>query len=362
MAVSVIGFAFMRRSKSRGDLTRFEEAPISRPRGRPTYLSDPQLHNRRDQLVQIFEGVWAEIGWELQRCKKADDLVRIFAPVAASESWFRDAMIIFYRPSSEPASSATLRKVRAEWHALAKPIYAAEDSNRGAEERLRQVNWALTQAHGSSRRIVKRARKKRRKEAWKAAQQYRDVHNRDRHLATRLRGLEASFARQELLRFLKSKRYTLTPLNIAGAAAGLSYMGWRQSMRRAAKAPCEIATGRMYLIFKAVRYLTKNVHTKTENGLVITFEDSILSLPSRYQLARIELAEKWFYLEQALRQAYRAKPHPKALHFEITKRYFKQLQSQSQVDMVLAEQARMPLSTSRLTTKTDAPRGGDDKM
>src|ERR1700674_4749183 len=107
MAVSVIGFAFMRRSKSRGDLTRFEEAPISRPRGRPTYLSDPQLHNRRDQLVQIFEGVWAEIGWELQRCKKADDLVRIFAPVAASESWFRDAMIIFYRPSSEPASSAT---------------------------------------------------------------------------------------------------------------------------------------------------------------------------------------------------------------------------------------------------------------
>jgi hypothetical protein len=343
MAISVIGYAFMRPAKLRGGLTGFQESQASRRRGRPTYLSDPQLHNRRDELVQIFEGVWSEIGWELQRSKKADDLIRIFAPVATSESWFRDAMVIFYHPSSEPGSGATLRKVRAEWHALARPTYAAENSNRGAEERLQRVNWALTQAHGSSRRIVKRARKKRRKEAWKAAQQYRDVRSRDRRLVKRLKDLEASFARQELLRFIKSKRYTLTPLNFAGAAAGLPYMGWRQSMRRAAKAPCEIARGRMYQIFKAIRYLTKNVHTKTENGLVITFEDSILSLPSRYQLARIELAEKWFYLEQALRQTYRAKPHPKALHFEITKRYLKQLQSQSQVDMVLAEQAKLSL-------------------
>jgi hypothetical protein len=344
MAIDVIDCAFMRRSKSRGDLTSFQEGRASRPRGRHSELSDPELHHRREQLVQIFEGSWSEIGWELQRCKKADDLIRIFAPVAVPGSWFRDAMTIFCRPSQEPASGATRRKVRAEWLALGKPMSAAEESNRRAEEQLQQVDRALTQAHGSSRRIVKRARKKRRKEAWKAAQQYRDVHNRDRRLATRLRNLEASFARQELLRFLKSKRYTLTPLNLAGAAAGLPYMGWRQSMRRTARAPCAIATGRMYLIFKAVRYLTKNVHTKTENGLVITFEDSIPSLPSRYQLAKNELAEKWFYLERALRQAYRAKPSPRALPFEITKRYFKQLASQSQVDMVLAEQGRITLS------------------
>jgi len=100
----------------------------------------------------------------------------------------------------------------------------------------------------------------------------------------------------------------------------------------------------MYQIFKAIRYLTSTANKKTESGLVITFEDCIPSLPSRYQLPKAELAEKWFYLERALRQAYRTKLHPKALPFEITKRYFKQLQSQSQVDMVLAEQARLPVS------------------
>jgi hypothetical protein len=334
----------MRRPKSRGGLTSFQERGASRTRGRHSEVSDPWLHNRRDQLVQIFEGSWGEIGWELQRCKKADDLISIFAPVSVPGSWFRDAMITFCRPSREPASGAILRKVRAEWHALAKPMYAAEESNRGADERLRQVNWALTQAHGSSRRIVKRARKKRRKEAWKAAQQFRTLDNTDRRLKARLIDLEASFARHELLRFLKSKRYSITPQNLANATAGLPYMGWRQSMRRNAKASCIMATGRMYQIFKAIRYLASTANKKTENGLVITFEDSIPSLPSRYQLPKTELAEKWFYLERAIRKAYQTKTHPKALPFEITKQYFKQLQSQSQVDTVLAEHARLPLS------------------
>jgi hypothetical protein len=344
MAISVIGFAFMRRPKSRGDLTSFQEGRASRPRGRHSELSDPHLHHRRDQLVQIFEGSWSEIGWELQRCKKADDLIRIFTPVAVPGTWFRDAMIVFWRPSGEPASGATLRKVRAEWRALAEPIYAADESNRRATEQLRQVDGALTQAHGSSRRLVKRARKKRRKEAWKAAQQYRTLYNSERRLEKRLKDLEPSFARQELIRFLKSKRYSLRPLNLANATAGLPYMGWRQSMRRTAKAPYVIATGRMYQIFKAIRYLTSTANKKTENGLVITFEDSIPSLPSRYQLPKAELAEKWFYLERAIRKAYWTKMHPKALQFEITKQYFKQLQSQSQVDTVLAEQARLTLS------------------
>jgi hypothetical protein len=342
MAISVIGFAFMRRSKSQEGLTAFQEGRASR--GRPSEMSDPQLHNRRDQLVQIFEGTWGEVGWKLQRCKKADDLIGIFAPVAAPGSWICGVMRVFCHPSSEPGSGASLRKLRAELQALAEPIRVTDESHRRAEEQLLQVNWALTQAHGRTRRIVKRARKKRRKEAWKAAQQYRSLSNNETRLKTRLEDVGSNFARQEILRFLKSKRYGLTPLSLAGAAAGLPYMGWRQSMRRSTKTPCVIAMGPMYQIFKAIRYLATNANKKTENGLVIAFEDGIPSLPSRYQLPKAELAEKWFYLQRALRQAYRTKMYPKALPFEITKRYFIQLQSQSQVNVVLAEQARLPVS------------------
>lgn len=342
MAMGVLSSAFMRRSGSRGSLTDIGEHGPSRPRGRPTDLSDPQLWSRRDQLVQIFEATWGDIGWDLPRCKKADDLIRIFTPVAAPGSWFQDAMMLFCHPSSEAASA--LRKVEAELKTLSKPMHIAQERMNRAREQLRQVVSALTQAHGRSRRIVKGARKKRRKEFWKAARLHRDLFNRFGSLEARLRDSRASFARQELLRFLKSKRYMLTPRSIACAAAGLPYTGWRQSMRRSVKAPWVIAEGPSYQIFKAIRYLTANATKSTEHGLVISFEDSIPSLPSRYRLAKIELAGKWFYLERALRKAYRRNPHPKKFPFEITRLYFNQLKSQSPVETVLAEQAQLKLS------------------
>jgi hypothetical protein len=252
-------------------------------------------------------------------------------------------MIVFCRSSSEQGSGATLRNVRTERQAIAEPLRSADESKRRNDEQLHEVNRALAQATKSSRRIVKRARKKRRKEAWKAEQQYRSLSESEPKLRARLIDLEASFARQELFRFLKSKRYALTPLNLANAAAGLPYMGWRQSMRRSTKAPSKIANGLSYQIFKAIRYLAKSANKKTEHALTTSFRERIPLLPSRYQLPRAELAEKWLYLERAIRKAYRTKPHPKALHFEITKCYFKQIHSQSQVDIVLAEQAKLQI-------------------
>lgn len=338
----MIDCAFVRRRESGGDLTDIGEDGPSRPRGRPTELSDPQLWSRRDQLVQIFEATWGDIGWELPRCKKADDLIRIFTRVAVPGSWFQDAMMLFCHPSSEATSA--LRKVEAELKTLAKPMHIAQERMYRAKEQLQQVVSALTQAHGRSRRIVKGARKKRRREFWKAALLHRDLFNRSRSVETRLRDLRASFARQELLCFLKSKRYMLTPRSLACAAAGLPYTGWRQSMRRSIKAPWVITEGPSYQIFKAIRYLTANATRSTEHGLVISFQDSIPFLPSRYRIAKIELAEKWFYLERALGKAYRSKTHPKKLPFEITRLYFNRLKSQSPVETVLAEQAKLKLS------------------
>ena len=343
-----------------GDLTNPYEQEVSRPtKGRKSEVSDPELYSRRDRLLQIFQHSWGEIGWELQGCRKPEDLIRIFTPVAAPGSWFRDEMMLFCHPCSEAAPGPTLRKVRAELAALIEPMRAADESNRRAKEQLQQVTWALTQAHGRSRRIVKQARKARRKIAWKTEQLYLSVRRRELGLEERLRDLRAAFARQELVRFLKSKRYSLTPLSLANAAAGLPSMGWRRSMQRSAKAPCALANGLRYQVFKAIQYLATNAVKKTEDGLVITFEDSIPTLPSRYRLAKIEIAEKWFYLERALRQAYRAKVHQKALPYEITKRYFNQLSSQSPVHMILADHAKLTLGKQQ-RSRTRPQR--DDKI
>jgi hypothetical protein len=332
----------MRRSKSPGGLTTFSEDQGKR-RGPHTALSDAQLHNRRDQLVQIFEGEWGEIGLELPRCKKADDVARIFGPLAESPSWIAGVVELFCRPSSEPASNTDLRKVRFERHKLAEPTRIADELRRRAAEQLERVNWAFAQAAGRSRRIVRRARRQTRKQLWKTTQRWRSLTERERHLEQRLRSLEASFARQELVRFVRSKRYEVMPVALANAGAGLPYIGWRQSMRRCARTQSVVADGRSIQIFKAIRYLAAGANKRSKIAFVRSFHENIPLLPSRYRLARAELAEKWLYLERAIRQAYQPKLQLRALPFEITKRYFKQLSSQSQVDMVLAERARITL-------------------
>jgi hypothetical protein len=229
-------------------------------------------------------------------------------------------------------------------YSLAEPQYTAGELRRQAQERLQRADWALVQAPKNKRRMVKRERKKCRKEAWKTAPQYRTLSAAGHTLEVRLRELEASFARRELFRFLKSKRYELKPLSLANASAGLPYMGWRQSMRRCTKVLSIVANGLMYQIFKSIRYLTTIASKKTEKGLVASIREGIPLLPSRYALPMTELAENWLYLQRAIHEAFRTRPHPKALPFEITRRYHKQIQSRSHVDMVLAEQARISLS------------------
>src|SRR5216684_2059717 len=325
------------------DLTDSDDMVAPR-RGRPTGLSDAQLHTRRDQFVQIFEGAWFDIYRELQRCKKPDDLIRILTPIASPQTWWHEPLGIFCRSSSESASGATLRRVRAELRALAEPLYSADASKRRAEEQLHQTNSALANARGSNRRMVKRARKKKRKEAWKAEVPYRPLARKEKQLRERLIQLEASFARQELFNFLKSERYTLTPLNLANAVAGLPHMGWRRSASRSKKTPSKIANGLTYQIFKAMRYLVTNANRKSENEFVTSLHDGILSLPSRYQLPKAELAKNWFSLRRAIREAYREDPLPKALICEITKRYFNLIRSQSQVEVALTEQFRLNLT------------------
>jgi hypothetical protein len=338
----------MRRSKSTGHLTEVSTNGGKR-RGPRTEISDAQLQNRRSQFVQIFEGCWGEIGWELPRCKKADDLASILRPLAESRSWIAEVVEIFCRPSSEPFSAPTLRKVRSERRRLAEPLPVAEESLRISKDRLHKLDGAFTQARGRSRRIVKRARKQRRKELWKISVEHQKLADSEKRLKARLRSLQGSFARQELFRFIKSKRYELTPLHFADAVAGLPHMGWRQSMRKNAPSRCPIVNGRSYEVFKAVRYLVEPLNKKTEKNLVKSFRDSIRLLPSRYRLPQQEFAKSWLYLERAIRQSFRAKLPRKALAFEITKNYFKQLQTQSHLDTILAEQAQIPLNRPKVS-------------
>lgn len=128
-------------------------------RGRPTPLSDAQLHNRRDQFVQIFEGEWGEIGWGLPRCKKADDLTLILRPLAESPSWIAQVFEIFCRSSSETFSARALHQVRSELRRLSEPFQLADESLRAAKDRLHSLERTFPQARGRALRTFKQVPK-----------------------------------------------------------------------------------------------------------------------------------------------------------------------------------------------------------
>jgi len=314
----------------------------SRRRGIQSAFTDAQLWNRRDQLVQTFEASWGRVGRELPRVKRAEDIAVIFKPL--QQGYVSDIISVYCRPSSQPPSAKRLRKLRSELSTQITPWLDAERATLQALEQLQIADVAIARGN---RRPLKRARKARRKEAVRAMVEYRILDESERHLELQIRELEPSFARHELIRFVKSKRYEINAENLANATAGLPYMGWRQSMRRCQKSESLIANGGAIQAFKAIRYLVGIAVDKAEKSLVAHFRTEIPSLPSRYKLPRIEFADRWLYLERAIRQACRSKPHPKFLHFEITERYFAQLRSFSVQDKVLAVQNKLALSEKK---------------
>jgi hypothetical protein len=319
-------------------------AETDKPRRGPRVnLSAPQLHNRRDQLLQLFEGDWGRLGWELQQCKQTSDLIRIFSPLL--NTYASEVISIFCRPSDEVASGHSLKKIRQELRTLGQPTYDLEESKRVVHDQLQEI--ARAEATKKKRRIVLREQKKQRKQASKTEQELRELSNRERTLKSQLQKQEASFARQEIFRFLDSGRYELNPLSLANAVANLPYSGWRQSMRRNTKSRSKIINGSRMQIFKAIRFLSESVNKQSEKDIVSVFRAGIPLLPSRHSLARTELAKNWFFLERATRQSRKKTQDPTVRHFPITELYFKNLYSATQVERVVAGHEQIVLPNKR---------------
>jgi hypothetical protein len=314
-------------------------------------LSGPQLHNRRDQILQLFEGDWGRLGWELQECKQPSDLIRIFSPLL--NTYASDVISIFCRPSDEVASGHSLKKVRQELRTLGQPAHDLEESRRIVQGQLQEI--ARAEATKKKRRIVLRAQKKQRKQASKTEQELRELSSRERTLTSQLQRQEASFARQEIFRFLASGRYELNPLSLANAVANLPYSGWRQSMRRTTKSRSKIVNGSRMQIFKAIRFLSESANKQSEKDVVSVFRTGIPLLPNRHSLARTELAKNWFFLEGAMRQSRKKTQDPTVRHFPITELYFKNVYSATQVELVVAEQQQIVLSKKRGMSRNKRP-------
>src|SRR5262249_42422831 len=139
----------------------------------------------------------------------------------------------------------------------------------------------------------------------------------------------------ELLRFILSRRYSFTPLNIANAMAGLPYMQWRQSSKRCGRMQCPIVGGSSYQLFRMLDKV--NRASSSAEGILNAVENRLQNSPKPDYIAA-DLRRNWYYLRAAINAVVEQRPHPHSIPFRILSEYQRRMQSRTSIDLVLEEE------------------------
>jgi hypothetical protein len=170
-----------------------------------------------------------------------------------------------------------------------------------------------------------------------------------------LEGLELRAAAEEgfiyvieIAKFAQSKRYSLNPRSIAGAIAGLPYVGALHSAAKCAGFRSAADKHLNYQIFQFVQRTCELFATKNTRKREANLRSAIVDLPQMRKLGsqrvqnylRIFLMENWYYLSAVLESPLSALPAE--VPFVITSRFLTlKRNSTLEVDRAVAEEHRI---------------------
>jgi hypothetical protein len=301
--------------------------------GRQEGIDEGRLITSRESLNGLLGSTWPDVGILLPRVKTQADLLAVLA------FWKhrQDIWVVkrLTHESSRPADANWLNEKRRKLRELNKAITPAWDHR----EKFRRLLETAQHAQDASlsdgeRALVEDQIARYIKKFTDAEEEYKAASKRQQDLENLIAEGETHFARTEFLRFLKSKRYTLNPLNIANALAGLPYIGWRQSAKRCKRVPSPGVDGFKMGIFGTIRRIVISCNRKSE--LVKHAERWLISQNPKRSYAVAELRENWFYLQIAINAALAAGARTPDLPFVITQQYYKRKLNPSNLDLTLA--------------------------
>ncbi len=157
----------------------------------------------------------------------------------------------------------------------------------------------------------------------------------NRSLTDGLMAAQSFFAHDQIVEFCRSGRYSLNPLNLANALAGLPFIGYRQSTKRCRK--WKESTGqRGYRIFRLIRRIFD------ECGWGRSSERKFLrwveANKSKRNPAISELSKNSYFLRAAIKAAsnHNEAP-PNRIPYVITSQYFSHLENPSTAEKILEQ-------------------------
>ena len=212
--------------------------------GRPT-IDAPSLKLHRDCIGGMLSSWWGEVGWQLPRSTTRNELLAALEPLKDHSNRYH--INRFLLSSTESGTAEEIRERRKQNESAIAKMYEAQQKQRSCMDLFNQAQMALGQASADQVDAVKTRIAERKAELEAANAAYEDMCRIQRDLAKKLDEIEAGYAQDELLMFIKTrfikpkKKYARKPENLANAIAGLPltstvpFMGAWQSYLRCSK-------------------------------------------------------------------------------------------------------------------------------
>jgi len=304
--------------------------PRTSGRGRRETISDEELSLRRNALVMLFEFKWGEVAWKLQHVKRADSLQVCLADLSTAGDIAALGPVVqcLLRDGAREGTRKRVRESQDAYFNLQDEQSAAQDGITLELDRLTEALVAFREARSKPR--IPKSRKSGRNQHANLLRRVRHVvrdrkstykqrialwnllEAKRRNLQDEMQKQEAAFARNELFRFLRSKKYKLNPRNLANALAGLPIIGWRQSFRRCKPLPYVCGPSIHFLSFRFLtKFLTRSIPNSQAEAERVLRDLITRFLPkknsrhlSETKRAAAHLNENWELLRKAIRDSW----------------------------------------------------------
>lgn len=312
-------------------LTGFSE--VKPKRGRPFLIDDSSLFHRRDDLVTTLEYRWAEVGWELQHSHSLPALRKALGPIV-----HKSGFELFVYPQTQKTNWTELRRTRAEEENLSHRLRVAMENERRAKERLERVLGALKD---SGEEQLAQLVDSRTKTHISAVELVSGLKGKLEKCHDNLRNQEAYVAQSELVDFLCSGRYSITPLSVANAMAGLPFVAWRHSTARCIRTAANHGYGLYYEMFE---HVTKALASPPRTAEAATEQVKKYLQSKRrtggYSIVKL-VEEDSYFLRTSIEAVYAAHVPKSALPYRVFAEYQRRSSTRSRYDLVMQEEERL---------------------
>lgn len=295
-----------------------KEANNAKKPGKDEVLSAEELLDRYTPLKQFFENNWGRIGLELQRLRKPDD-VRATLKLVPGVEWcipFREEAPLgcLLKDGSAKVgwrdvalTRQQLKDADAIEHRLSLEYYATVQRT---QEVTNALNVLISQAVTAIRcfpffLIAFIAAEKLQvseltASASRLGAEFREAQKRRQCLQKEILPQTAWYARNEIVKFARSRRHVATPTNFAKAMAGLPEYGWLHSFRKCEQIKEEPGAHVEcpYQLFQLLQATTQTMKRLDLRKLEMKFRNKLLDQDTN-SLLRSYVSPHWAFMKQA---------------------------------------------------------------